>query len=79
LTIKKFFNKLFYNNRRDNLKKEKKMATPIAATPTLSLKESRKFLENIKLGLNKPVGYVPTPKLTRARKLIKEYARQQEK
>ena len=84
LLIKKLTNEFSFDNvrpsrRKGNLKREKKMAIPIATTPELSEKESRKFLENVKRDLKRPVDYTPTPKLPQARKLIMEYARKREK
>ena len=49
------------------------MARPIAATPILRGKEAAKFLTVLHDDLQKPVGLTPTPKLSKAHKLIKEY------
>jgi hypothetical protein len=46
------------------------MARPIAPTPKLDEKATRKFLDMVERGLKKTVGPVPTPKLSKAIKMI---------
>ena len=47
------------------------MAQPIGVTPILRGKEATEFLAMIQRDLEKPVGLIPTPKLGKARELIK--------
>jgi hypothetical protein len=47
------------------------MARPITPTPKLNLKESQKFLKKIDKDLKSPLRLVPTPKLQKARELLK--------
>jgi len=49
------------------------MTRPILATPTLRGREAIKFIERMHKNSNKPVGLIPTPKLDKARELIKQY------
>ena len=79
LTINLLANKIRNDSRKNNLKREKKMATPIAPTPKLSAKASKKFLNQVENDLKRPVDYVPTPKLPEARKKIKKYAQEWKK
>ena len=60
-------------------KEEGEMALPIAATPTLSGKEATKFMATIHKDAQKLVSLTPTPKLARARDLIKKRAEHQQK
>jgi hypothetical protein len=46
------------------------MARPIAPTPKLDKKATRKFLEMVEKDLKKPVGPVPTPNMDETIKLI---------
>lgn len=55
------------------------MALPIAATPTLNAKASKKFYKQIERDLKHPVGPVPTPKIKDAIRLIKTAARNAKK
>lgn len=55
------------------------MALPIAATPILEGTEATRFLGQIQRDLKKPVDYRPTPKLGKARRLIKIYAAKQQR
>jgi hypothetical protein len=50
------------------------MARPITPTPKLDVKSSRKFLRDVEKNLTKPARLVPTPKLSEAKKLVKQYA-----
>ena len=54
------------------------MALPIRPTPTLNVRESKRFMELIEEGLKNPTGMVPTPKLEKARLLVLEHARNYE-
>jgi len=49
------------------------MALPIAATPVLKGREASDFLRRIESDLQKPLNYTPTPKLGKAKELVKEY------
>jgi hypothetical protein len=49
------------------------MALPIAATPVLEGKDASDFLRRIESDLKKPLKYTPTPKLGKARELVKKY------
>ncbi len=51
------------------------MALPIAATPVLNGEAAKKFFAKIDSDLQKTTQLVDTPKLDKAQKLIKEYAR----
>jgi hypothetical protein len=55
------------------------MALPIAPTPKLNAKETDKFLQDVEKGLKLAVGYTPTPKLSAAKKAIRDYAAKLEK
>jgi hypothetical protein len=55
------------------------MALPIARTPKLNAKETDKFLRDVETGLKNTVGYTPTPKLSEAKKAIRDYAAKREK
>jgi hypothetical protein len=55
------------------------MALPIAPTPILRGKEAVDFFRRIEEGLKKPIPLTPTPKLEKAKKLIKEYADRRKK
>ena len=48
------------------------MALPIAPTPTLNRKESKRFMRLIEEGLKEPSYPIPTPKLEQARKMVLE-------
>jgi hypothetical protein len=48
------------------------MAKPISATPILRGKQATDFLNRVYSDAKKPLGYVPTPKLVEAEKLIKK-------
>ena len=48
------------------------MALPIAPTPMLNRKESKRFLRLIEEGLKVPAYPTPTPKLEQARKMVLE-------
>ncbi len=50
------------------------MALPIAPTPVLKGKEAADFLAKVERDLKNPVGYVPTPRLAKAREIIKRNA-----
>jgi len=52
-----------------------KMALPITPTPQLNVKESRKFLEKVRIGLENPVGPKPTPRIDGVIKKILDDAR----
>jgi len=60
-------------------KEVKKMARAITPTPKLGAKASEKFLKKVRRGLRKPVGLVPTPKLSEAQRKIRRYAHNREK
>ena len=51
------------------------MALPIAPTPTLNTKESKRFMRLIEKGLKEPSYPIPAPRLERARKMILERMR----
>ena len=51
------------------------MALPIAPTPMLNRKESKRFMRLIEEGLKVPAYPVPTPKLEQAREMILERMR----
>ncbi|SDU38914.1 MULTISPECIES: hypothetical protein [Desulfobacula] len=55
------------------------MAIPIAPTPVLKGKEAVEFQKRLDADLKRPVSLVDTPKLEKARKLIKQYAAQYKK
>ena len=55
------------------------MALPIAPTPKLSAKETDKFLQDVEKGLKHAVGYTPTPKLSAAKKAVRNYTAKREK
>lgn len=55
------------------------MSRPIAPTPKLNKKETRRFLNLVEEGLKHPVGPVPTPKTDETIKLIMENAEKQQK
>jgi len=48
------------------------MALPIAPTPHLNRKESKRFLRLIEEGLKEPAYPIPTPKLEKARQMVLE-------
>ena len=48
------------------------MALPIAPTPHLNVRESKRFTRLIEKGLKEPSYPIPTPRLERARKMIFE-------
>ena len=50
------------------------MAMPIAPTPVLEGKEVAEFKKRLDADLKRPVRLVQTPKIGKARKLIKQYA-----
>jgi len=50
------------------------MATPIAPTPILKGKEAVEFQKRLESDLKRPVSLVETPKIEKARELIKQYA-----
>jgi hypothetical protein len=50
------------------------MALPIGSTPVLSGKEATKFMARVHKDSTVPARPTPTPKLARARELIKAYA-----
>lgn len=49
------------------------MSLPIVPTPYLEGEDARKFEKKLEEGLKKPVTPTPTPKLKKAKKLIKRY------
>ena len=51
------------------------MALPIAVTPKLGARASRKFLERVEANLKKPYTPIPTPKLAKAIAAIRADAR----
>lgn len=51
------------------------MARPIAPTPKLDAKATKKFLSKVKEGLMKPTGPIPTPKIDSAVKTVMTHAR----
>ncbi|MBA7610813.1 hypothetical protein ES703_18027 [subsurface metagenome] len=55
------------------------MALPIGSTPVLKGEEATKFIAMIHEDAKIPAKLTPTPKLEKARKLIKEYARDEQK
>lgn len=55
------------------------MAMPITQTPKLSVKESEKFMKKISKDINKPAILIPTPKLVKAKKVLKAYALKEKK
>ena len=50
------------------------MATPIAPTPVLKGREAVEFQKRLESDLKRPVSLVGTPKIGKARELIKRYA-----
>jgi len=52
---------------------EGKMAIPIGATPVLRGKEADRFAELVIESEKHPVKFVATPKLEKARAMVKEY------
>ncbi len=50
------------------------MAMPIAPTPVLQGKEAVEFQKRLDADLKRPVKLVPTPKIQKARELIRQYA-----
>lgn len=50
------------------------MATPIAPTPVLKGREAVEFQKRLESDLKRPVSLVETPKIRKARELIKQYA-----
>ena len=55
------------------------MARPIAATPVLTGKEAAEFITMIHRDAQKPVGLTPTPKLAKARELLKKHGERGQK
>lgn len=55
------------------------MATPIAPTPVLKGKEALEFQKRLESDLKRPVSLVETPKIRKARELIKQYASKHQK
>jgi hypothetical protein len=49
------------------------MALPIAPTPKLNNKETKRFMKEVEEGLKKPARLIPTPKLKEAEELIDRY------
>ncbi len=63
-------------------KKEKgegKMARPIAPTPKLDLKATKKFFDMVERDLKKPMGPISTPKIDKAIKMVMADARSRKK
>lgn len=50
------------------------MAQPIGATPILRGEEAATFITKLHKNAKKPVGLVATPKLEKARELIKKHS-----
>ena len=50
------------------------MAQPIGATPILEGEEAAAFIAKLHKNAAKPVGLIPTPKLEKARELIKKHS-----
>lgn len=55
------------------------MALAIAPTPTLYGKDAERFTKKVEEDLKKPVRPTPTPKLAKARRLVREYAAKHKK
>ncbi len=55
------------------------MALPITPTPILKGKDAAKFAGMVCEDAKHPIGPTPTPKLDKARELIRKYAQQQQK
>ncbi len=55
------------------------MAMPIAPTPVLKGREVTEFQMRLDADLKKPVSLVETPKIRKARELIKQYASKHKK
>ena len=55
------------------------MALPIGSTPVLKGEEATKFIAMIHENAKTLASPTPTPKLAKARKLIREYARDEQK
>ncbi len=55
------------------------MARPIAPTPKLNAKATRKFLDKVDRDLTKPMGKVPTPRVDKAIEKIMADAHRREK
>lgn len=58
-----------FNNERGII-----MARPVEPTPVLRGKDARRFEKKIKHGLKKPTKLISTPKLDRARELVRQHA-----
>ena len=79
LTNKFYLNKLPSDKGKANFIMEERMARPIAPTPKLDAKQTRKFLAKVDEGLKNPMGPVPTPKVAEAIKKVMADARGTEK
>jgi hypothetical protein len=55
------------------------MALPITPTPVLEGEDAENFIRRLHEDLKTPATLVPTPKIEQARKLVREYARQQQR
>jgi hypothetical protein len=55
------------------------MAMPIAPTPVLKGREAVEFQNRLDADLKKPVSLVDTPKIQKAREMIKQHASQYKK
>jgi len=50
------------------------MAQPISPTPVLVGQDAVAFAKRLKVDLRRPVHLVPTPKIEKAKALVKQYA-----
>ena len=55
------------------------MALPIGSTPVLKGEEATKFIAMIHKDAQKPAELTPTPKLAKAREIIKEHVKNDQK
>ena len=55
------------------------MARPIAPTPKLDLKATKKFFDMVERDLKKPMGPISTPKIDKAIKMVMADARSRKK
>jgi hypothetical protein len=59
--------------------KEEKMAIPIGATPILKGKEADRFIQQVNESEKHPIRFVATPKLAKARQMVREYSEREKK
>ena len=69
----------FINGEQKKEKGEGKMARPIAPTPKLDLKATKKFFDMVERDLKKPMVPISTPKIDKAIKMVMTDARSKKK